>query len=395
MVIDNKIPNDISFMGLPKFATTLIAIIIYMSCSIGCVYSNKWILTYVGQCNGFIPLVQQAIGAIIMRISMIIINLFGYNDSNENNEKNKQNYKEDIQESFNFFGRIYKRYYYIFPAAFCFSATIILNNACLSLAKLSTYSVAKSTTLIWSVLFQYIMLRIRLPLTTILSCFMIITGITVGSLDPTTLAPLAVFAGCSSSIFQALYNTCIARALPHTKNDTSEVLIRNQELASIILIIYLLISGEIVFLFWNSPCFNIHSTLFLKSWLVFILTTIFAAGVNKFTFMVIGLTEPSTFSVIGFTKAALQTTGGWLIYNDPYTIKSIFSVMLTLSGSLIYGLTRSGSKKNEKENIEQIRRLTRCSVASIGDIESTPYLEECIDKDSDKNEKQKLIVNKV
>ncbi|EEA04757.1 uncharacterized protein CMU_038230 [Cryptosporidium muris RN66] len=394
MAVDNKTPNDISFMGLPKFATASIAIIVYMSCSIGCVYLNKWILTYVGQCNGFIPLVQQAIGAIVMRICISTMNFFGYSDSNKNNEKNKEN-KENIQEPSNYFVRMYNRYYYIFPAAFCFSATIILNNACLSLAKLSTYSVAKSTTLIWSVLFQYIMLRIKLPLSTVLSCFMIITGVTVGSLDPTTLAPLAVFAGCSSSIFQALYNTCIARALPYTGNDTSEVLVRNQELASIILIIYLLISGEIVFLFQNSPCFDIYSALFLKSWLMFILTTILAAGLNKFTFMVIGLTEPSTFSVIGFTKAALQTTGGWLIYSDPYTTKSLLSVTLTLSGSLIYGLTRSSSKKNEKEDIEQIRRLTKCSVASIGDIESTPYLEESMDKDSDKCEKQKLIVNKI
>lgn len=388
--------SEISFMGLPRLASASIAIAVYVVCSIGCVYANKWLLSNVGTCHGFIPLVQQLIGAIFVRTMVYITGMcgIGSDPQNHSSEKNSQN----DQQSGSLPNRLWNRYKYIWPASFCFSSTIVLNNACLSMAKLSTYSVAKSTTLIWNVLFQFILLRIRLPLSTVLSCFLILLGVTVGSLDTSTLAPMAVIAGCSSSIFQALYNTCIARALPKTNNDTSEVLVRNQELSSIFLVIYILVSKELVNLFMFSPCFNLSSPMFLSCWAVFFLTTAFAAGLNKFTFMVIGLTEPSTFSVIGFTKAGLQTAGGWFIYKDPTSVKSVVSVALTLSGSLIYGVTR-GSKKTEtkKEQVEEIRRLTRCSAASVGDIDvaPSPEGETKTNKSISNDEKQKLIANKV
>lgn len=387
---------EISFMGLPKLASASIAIAVYVVCSIGCVYANKWLLSNVGTCHGFIPLVQQFIGAIFVRIMVYISGICGISSDNQacSSEKTNQN----DQQSGSLLNRLWNRYKYIWPASFCFSSTIVLNNACLSMAKLSTYSVAKSTTLIWNVLFQFILLRIKLPISTIFSCFLILAGVTVGSLDTSTLAPMAVIAGCSSSIFQALYNTCIARALPKTNNDTSEVLVRNQELSSVLLIIYILISKELVNLFMFSPCFDLSSPKFLSCWAIFFLTTAFAAGLNKFTFMVIGLTEPSTFSVIGFTKAGLQTAGGWFIYKDPASVKSVTSVALTLSGSLIYGITR-GSKKIEtkKEQVEEIRRLTRCSAASVGDIDvaPSPEGETKTNKSTSSDEKQKLIANKV
>ncbi|OII72890.1 fucose translocator [Cryptosporidium ubiquitum] len=388
--------SEISFMGLPRLASASIAIAVYVVCSIGCVYENKWLLDHVGNCQGFIPLVQQLIGAVFVRAMVYITGIFGIDSDPQNcsSEKNSQN----EQQNGSLLNRLWNRYKYIWPASFCFSSTIVLNNACLSVAKLSTYSVAKSTTLIWNVLFQFVLLRIRLPLSTILSCCLIIAGVTVGSLDTSTLAPMAVIAGCSSSIFQALYNTCIARALPKTNNDTSEVLVRNQELSSIFLVVYILVSKELVNLFMFSPCFNLSSPMFLSCWSVFFLTTALAAGLNKFTFMVIGLTEPSTFSVIGFAKAALQTAGGWFIYKDPASVKSVLSVILTLSGSLIYGITR-GSKKTEtkKEQVEEIRRLTRCSAASVGDIDVAPSPEgdAKTSKPTSNDEKQKLIANKV
>ncbi|KAL3128863.1 putative fucose translocator [Cryptosporidium hominis] len=386
---------EISFMGLPRLASASIAIAVYVVCSIGCVYANKWLLSHVGTCHGFIPLVQQLIGAIFVRAMVYITGICGIGSDNQNPSSDKTSQNEKQNESL--VSRLWNRYKYIWPASFCFSSTIVLNNACLSMAKLSTYSVAKSTTLIWNVLFQFILLRIKLPVSTILSCFLILAGVTIGSLDTSTLAPMAVIAGCSSSIFQALYNTCIARALPKTNNDTSEVLVRNQELSSVFLVIYILVSKELVNLFMHSPCFDLSSPKFLSCWAIFFLTTAFAAGLNKFTFMVIGLTEPSTFSVIGFTKAGLQTAGGWFIYKDPASIKSVTSVVFTLSGSLIYGITR-GSKKSEskKEQVEEIRRLTRCSAASVGDIDAVPSpRDEEAKKSASNDEKQKLITSKV
>lgn len=388
--------QEISFMGLPKSPTVCIAIAVYVVCSIGCVYTNKWILDNVGACHGFIPLVQQLIGAIFVRTMVYFSGMCGI--GSEVGSHVSESVVQSDEQNKSLPRRFYDRYKYIWPASFCFSSTIVLGNACLSFAKLSTYSVAKSTTLIWNVLFQFILLRIRLPLTTILSCFLIFAGVVIGSLDTATLAPMAVIAGCLSSIFQALYNTCIARALPRIKNDTSEVLVRNQEFSSALLVIYILVSKELVNLFMYSPCFNVSSPKFLYSWAVFFLTTAFAAGLNKFTFMVIGLTEPSTFSVVGFTKAGLQTAGGWFIYKDPASVKSVVSVILTLSGSLIYGITR-GSRKTEskKEQVEEIRRLTRCSAASVGDIDVAPSPgdDRETNNSSSKEEKQKLIVNKV
>ncbi|KAH8584561.1 fucose translocator with 8 transmembrane domains [Cryptosporidium sp. chipmunk genotype I] len=386
---------EISFMGLPKLASASIAIAAYVVCSIGCVYANKWLLTYVGTCDGFIPLVQQLIGSVFVRATVYITGFTGIGSDNQNSSSEKT--IQDGQQNESLFKRFWNRYKYIWPASVCFSSTIVLNNACLSSAKLSTYSVAKSTTLIWNVLFQFIFLRIKLPVSTIFSCFLIITGVAVGSLDTNTLAPLAIIAGCSSSIFQALYNTCIARALPKINNDTSEALVRNQELSSMLLVIYIIVSKELVNLFMFSPCFDLSSPDFLSCWGVFLLTTALAAGLNKFTFMVIGLTEPSTFSVVGFAKASLQTAGGWLIYKDPISIESVTSVILTLSGSLIYGITRSKKKESKKEQVEEIRRLTRCSAASVGDIDvaASPGDEAEVNKLTSNDEKQKLIASKV
>ncbi|KAH8741492.1 hypothetical protein FG386_003134 [Cryptosporidium ryanae] len=392
--------TEISFLGLPRFATVVVAVTIYLISSVGCVYTNKWLLSNVGVCHGFIPLVQQMIGIVFVRSLVYITTLFGIGETEDSQKKKPE--KEIVANNSSIFNRLWMRYKHIWPASFCFSSTIVLNNACLSMAKLSTYSVAKSTTLIWNVIFQYILLKVKLPLSTILSCFLIISGVAVGSLDTSTLSPLALIAGCLSSIFQSLFNTCIGVALPKTSNDTSEVLVRNQELSSIFLVIYIIVSKELENLIRFSPCFDLSSNLFLSCWITFFLTTAFAAGVNKFTFMVIGLTEPSTFSVIGFTKSGIQIAGGWFIYKDPASIKSVTSVILTLSGSLIYGITRGTVGNNSsKEEKEQIRRLTRCSAASVGDIDIPQINSEAKEGGTNVNslslttEKEKLIQSKV
>ncbi|KAH7649711.1 hypothetical protein FG379_001941 [Cryptosporidium bovis] len=390
--------TEISFFGLPRFATVVVAVTIYLISSVGCVYANKWLLSNVGVCHGFIPLVQQMIGVVFVRSLIYITTIFGMGGT-ENSQKKEPEKVAVVNDSV--FNRLWMRYKYTWPASLCFSLTIILNNACLSMAKLSTYSVAKSTTLIWNVIFQYILLKVRLPLSTIFSCFLIISGVVVGSLDTSTLSPLALVAGCLSSIFQSLFNTCIGVALPKTNNDTSEVLVRNQELSSVFLVFYIIVSKELINLIRSSPCFDISSDLFLSCWMIFFLTTAFAAGVNKFTFMVIGLTEPSTFSVIGFTKSGIQVAGGWFIYKDPASIKSVTSVILTLSGSLIYGITRGTAGNNSgKEEKEQIRRLTRCSAASVGDIDIPKVDSETrggnnADNSSPPTDKEKLIQSKV
>lgn len=389
---------EISFLGLPRFATVCVAVAVYLVSSVGCVYSNKWLLSNVGVCHGFIPLVQQMIGVVFVRFLVYTTTILGIGSKEDSKEKQE---KEIVPNESSFFVGLWNRYKYIWPASLCFSSTIILNNACLSMAKLSTYSVAKSTTLIWNVIFQYILLKVRLPLTTILSCFLIISGVAVGSLDTSTLSPFALIAGCLSSIFQSLFNTCIGVALPKTNNDTSEVLVRNQELSSVFLVIYIIASKELANLIRFSPCFDVSSNLFLSCWLVFFLTTAFAAGVNKFTFMVIGLTEPSTFSVIGFTKSGIQVAGGWFIYKDPASVKSVTSVILTLSGSLIYGITRGTAGNNSnKEEKEKIRRLTRCSAASVGDIDIPQVNSETKESglsvnNSTSAEKERLVSNRV
>ncbi|KAH8741493.1 hypothetical protein FG386_003135 [Cryptosporidium ryanae] len=362
--------------GLSNMVAAPIAMCAFIVSSISCVYFNKYCYKSSLPFPVFMSWAQQLIGMTIMSAFLAIRGVISGN--------------EEVSTSIPLSKRLYRYRYAIF-VAFCFCMNISLNNRCLKDAKVSMYAVAKSTTVCYSLLLQYILLGIKAKLSSILSCFVIIGGVIVGISDQTFgLHPRAFLMGTLSSFFQSLYSVAVKYTVPHCDNSTTELLLHVQELSCIILLILSFSWGEIPGV-WASNIFAFVSAPLsaLKLWGFMTISAILAIFLNQCTYLVVSLTTPATYNVTGLVKQALQTAGGFIFWKDAVKPAPVIGACLTLAGSGLYTLTKlwDSTPKAPKQE-EAVKEQARLSVGTCSDAFENPI------EGAAQNERQPLVEDK-
>ncbi|KAH7649710.1 fucose translocator [Cryptosporidium bovis] len=352
---------------LPNGVATVLAICSFIVASISSVYFNNNVFKKQIRFPVFVSCAQQLIGMSIMSTFGLLKMLLTKSTSSKASDSASESTSSKTCS--------WKKVLYAIPVAFFFSFNISFNNICLTHGKVSTYAMAKSTTLLWSLCLQYLILGIKVKFTSLISCCIIITGVLVGAFDPKSLVMVSLIYGCISSFSQSCYNITLKWALPKIDNDSAGLLKYVQMWSILFFFIPMFGTGEAIPAFKNSGCFdfdNLQRMMFL--WGLITISALLAIGVNQSTYIVIGLTTPATFNVCGLVKQALQTLGGIFYLGESLPTQTIFAVCLTFCGSASYtAFNHFGSKPsmspNEMKAVEErFKEVARQSIGTASDV---------------------------
>ncbi|TRY51931.1 Sugar phosphate transporter domain containing protein [Cryptosporidium tyzzeri] len=393
----NKIFSRIRLSNNNNIFLTLYTIVGYFFTSIAIIYYNHWLFDKVAPFPVFVTWVQQIVGVFcfgILSLSRRTPNISKMNkDSSENSGDSTNPRKENetrkvnatstnctsnenisakeleagsnrsipIEISFQEnsvieettvnenakqkrtnikFSNEMKKLLKILPMSICFVGLVAFGNICLKYVQVSTYQLARSGSLIFTVIVSYFMLGQKQTWQSILACIVVCAGFLIGSLDRSSLSAMGIVTGLASSLCQVFYNVFMKKCMNYFNGDAIQLMKYNQCISTILLIpcIFLARESELIM---GSAAFNTNSPEFFRLWTLLIFCGLLSMLLNYFTFLVVGYTSPVTFNVLGMFKSCAQTAGGFIIFHDHASVHTITGICLTLAGSVWYGFAKS------------------------------------------------------
>lgn len=227
-----------------------------------------------------------------------------------------------------------------------FTCMIVFNNLCLKFVEVSFYQVARSLTIVFNVVFDFVLLGQRTSFNAILCCVLVSSGFALGNVEELRWSLAGVVFGVTSSFFVAMNSIFVKKKFPLVDNNPWKITLYNNLNASILFIPPILISGEIPLLLSSDL---VRTTNY---WLLLILSGFLGISISFATAAQIKYTSPLTHNVSATAKAAAQTVIALVVYQNPITYKGVMAVLLVLGASLGYTLVRRAEMK--KQNAEQI-----------------------------------------
>lgn len=213
----------------------------------------------------------------------------------------------------------------------CFSIMLFLNNLTLKFVGISFFQIARSLTLVFTVIFTYFLLHKSQSMKVVLCCLVVVIGFIMG-IDQEkltgNLSLIGVFCGVVSSFFVALTGIFSKRVLDKIDNSYSMLFYMN--LGSTLL--------YLPFLFVFSQ-FNIvyHKKLSDSFFIVaLMLTGVLGFLINLASNMEINFTSPTTHQISNNAKSVLQTILAVVIFAE---LKPVFwwcSNLLVVVGAVGY-----------------------------------------------------------
>ncbi|KAJ1611983.1 DP-fucose transporter [Cryptosporidium canis] len=334
--------SEIHLVGMneePRLGTPAL-ILVYMIVSISIVLFNYWIFSGITGSPVLVSWFQQLFGLAIFQIIKM------------NNSK----LRFGLDEFMHFEDLEWETAKSMIPLALSFIGTVSLSNICLKYVLVSTYQVARSTTIIFNLILSYAILNQRFSLNTMISCIIVMTGFIIGAFDSKTLSANGVIFGICSSIIQSFYSVLVKKKLNVVNNNQIQLLYYQLFLSSIMFVPILIITGEIGNLF---SIFNFNQGI-IKTLLILnclIVSGVLSVMINISTFKLINRTNSITFNIVALFKSSIQSIGGILVFNEVFTTRSIFGIILTILGTFMYSLDinpRISSKYSEYEDLESL-----------------------------------------
>jgi len=218
----------------------------------------------------------------------------------------------------------------VLPLSLIFVAMIAFNNICLKHVEVSFYNVARSLSIVFNVLFTYLVLGKETSLITCSTLFVVIFGFYLGIDGEVNLSLIGTVAGVLASIFVSLNGIYTAKILPAVNNDKSMLLYYNNMNATFLFIPFIILfEGQIIV---------DHATqlLSLMFWFGMILSGVMGFGIGLVTVMQVRATSPLTHNISGTAKAAFQSLMAFYLWGNAYTFNGIAGIFLVIFGSGLY-----------------------------------------------------------
>lgn len=229
----------------------------------------------------------------------------------------------------------------IVPLSCVFTAMIVFNNLCLKYVEVSFYQVARSLTIVFNVIFDFIVLGQRTSLPAIGCCALVVSGFLLGNKEELRWSLQGVLFGVASSFFVAMNAIYMKKKFPLVDNNPWKLTLYNNINASVLFIPLIFLAGE--------PQFIIMSENIQKFSFWFMMTIAGSLGVliSFATAAQVKYTSPLTHNVSATAKAAAQTVIALMWYRNPITAMGGASVAIVLLGSLAYTLVRRSELKKK------------------------------------------------
>ncbi|XP_076451836.1 GDP-fucose transporter 1-like [Babylonia areolata] len=224
----------------------------------------------------------------------------------------------------------------VMAMTFTFIAVIVMNNLLLKHIGVAFYQVARSSTLIFTVVFSRFFLGVRVTLPVMASCFLIMLGFVI-SVDQemviSSLSLKSISYGVLASMSAALGGIFTKRAVKFVQGNTVGVTLTNNANAVLFLLPLLLSTGQLR-MSVSSDFLDTRTCLKLCATGVLSLLTGWAS------IKVISLTSPLTLHMSINAKSLLQTLIAVMMEGEPKTVTWWIGNCLVILGIMNYGLSK-------------------------------------------------------
>ena len=122
----------------------------------------------------------------------------------------------------------------VLPLSLIFVAMITFNNLCLQFVEVSFYNVARSLSIIFTVIFSFLFMQQKTSLKTCFTLLVVIIGFVVGIDGEINFSLLGTLSGVLASVFVSLNGIFTSKVLPTVGGDKSMLLYYNNINASIL-----------------------------------------------------------------------------------------------------------------------------------------------------------------
>lgn len=232
------------------------------------------------------------------------------------------------------------------PLSIIFVGMIAFNNLCLKYVEVSFYNVARSLSMVFNVMFTYLLLQKTTSLTTCATLLVIILGFLVGIDGEVHFHLFGTVCGVIASLFVSLNGIFTAKILPKVDGDKNRLLFYNNFNASMLFI-------PLILFFESSTIMENSSLLFsLTFWVFMTVTGAMGFAIGLVTVMQIKATSPLTHNISGTAKAAAQSMLAFYIWQNPVTVKGLLGIALVLGGSGLYTWVKMTSNDGQAKKME-------------------------------------------
>jgi len=228
----------------------------------------------------------------------------------------------------------FQSFYKILPLTALYVCMICFSNLTLQWSQVSFYQIARSLTIIFSMIFTYVFFGKATSWEEIKPCLVVVVGFVMGVKGELNFEPLSIVFGLTASAFLAYYAIKVKSVISDFNNDQWIVLLLNTMEALVLLLPFVFIFGEYGQMIQEPIIYQ------QDFWVVMVLGGIVGFLINIAMFWQIKTTSPLTSNLSGTAKACTQTALGVLIWRNQISLLNGFGILLVIGGSLWYSMVR-------------------------------------------------------
>lgn len=232
----------------------------------------------------------------------------------------------------------------VLPLSVIFVGMITFNNLCLQYVEVSFYNVARSLSIVFNVIFTYLVLHEKTPLKICGVLGVVILGFIVGIDGEVNFSMLGTLCGVLSSVFVSLNSIFTKKISKDVELDNNGLLYYNN--ANAVMLFLPLI------LYFEHPVIlaNVHHLVSPFFWFSMTITGMMGFSIGLVTVLQVTATSPLTHNISGTAKAAAQSIMAFYIWGNTPTFKGILGILLVLGGSGLYTYVQRMSMQQKMKN---------------------------------------------
>lgn len=185
----------------------------------------------------------------------------------------------------------------VLPVSFSYLLMICFNNKCLEYVSVSAYQNVRSLTILFNIIFTYIVLKEKTSILASLACGGVVIGFYLGVDGEVGLTLKGGFYGVISSIFVALYSIFVKKVMKLLDDNTYVLIEYNTPISIILLVPVVFYSGEFEVLRTNQT---------LYFWSMQTIAGVVGFIINIAIYLNIKFSSPLTHNLSGTIKASFK-----------------------------------------------------------------------------------------
>ena len=254
----------------------------------------------------------------------------------------------------------------IFPLTCTYVGMLTFNNLCLKHVGVAFFQVARSMTLIFTVVFSITILHQKISLRVLLCCALVAGGFVLGIDQENlkgTLSLVGVFYGVVTSLFVSLNGIFIKKSLDIVSRDSVRLTYYNNINAILLFVPFLFATGQ------TTDFFSTDHSTDGYFWLFLCFTGIMSFSMAWISAVQIDLLSPVTHHIIANSKAVIQTLIAVISAHEQKAALWWFSIFMVVGGATSYALVRL--REDEKKR-KQAPSSGKTDIEANGQVISDP-----------------------